>query len=56
MKLSHSRAAAVKAYLVEHGVTASRIQTDGKGMTELINPANPRAAENRRVEVVAKPS
>ena len=53
MKLSQRRAASVKAYLVSHGVEASRLQTVGKGPTELLNPADPRAAENRRVEIIA---
>lgn len=56
MRLSQRRAASVKAYLVNHGVEASRLQTVGKGPTELLNPADPRAAENRRVEIIASGS
>lgn len=53
MRLSQRRAASVKAYLVSHGVDASRLKTVGKGPTELLNAADPRAAENRRVEIIA---
>jgi outer membrane protein OmpA-like peptidoglycan-associated protein len=53
MKLSERRAAAVKAYLIKHGVEASRLKALGKGMTQLVNTADPAAAENRRVEIIA---
>ncbi len=53
MKLSQRRAAAVKAYLVKHGVSPSHLKASGKGMTELVNSADPAAAENRRVEIIA---
>lgn len=53
MKLSQRRAASVKNYLVRHGVDAARLKASGKGMTELVNTADPAAAENRRVEVIA---
>lgn len=53
MRLSQRRAASVKTYLVGHGVDAARLRTVGKGQTELLNPADPRAAENRRVEIIA---
>lgn len=53
MRLSQRRAASVKTYLVGHGVDAARLRTVGKGPTELLNPADPRAAENRRVEIIA---
>ncbi|MPS27882.1 MAG: OmpA family protein [Alcaligenaceae bacterium] len=53
MRLSQRRAASVKTYLVGHGVDASRLRTVGKGQTELLNPVDPRAAENRRVEIIA---
>jgi outer membrane protein OmpA-like peptidoglycan-associated protein len=52
-RLSQRRAASVKAYLVEHGVPAARLKASGKGMSELVNPGDPRAAENRRVEIIA---
>jgi len=53
MRLSQRRAASVKTYLVGHGVEAARLRTVGKGPTELLNPTDPRAAENRRVEIIA---
>lgn len=56
MRLSQRRAASVKAYLVSHGVEPSRLRTVGKGPTELLNQADPRAAENRRVEIIASDS
>lgn len=52
-QLSQRRAASVKAYLVRNGVDATRLRTQGKGYAELLDPANPRAAENRRVEIIA---
>ncbi len=56
MRLSQRRAASVKAYLVEHGVAPARLKTVGKGLTEPVNQADPRAAENRRVEIIASGS
>ncbi len=51
--LSLRRAQAVKDYLVqEDGVAPSRLQIAGKGSSEPANPADPYAAENRRVVVV----
>jgi outer membrane protein OmpA-like peptidoglycan-associated protein len=51
--LSQRRAAAVKTYLVEHGVEADRIQTRGAGPNEPIatNDTTEGRAENRRIEV-----
>lgn len=53
MRLSQMRAASVKRYLTEHGVTADRLSASGKGASELLNKTDPTAAENRRVEIVA---
>ncbi|RZS33268.1 OmpA family protein [Corticibacter populi] len=53
LRLSQRRAASVKAYLVRGGVAATRLKTEGKGYTELLDPGNPRAASNRRVEIIA---
>ncbi|WP_266158042.1 OmpA family protein [Dyella silvatica] len=53
LRLSQMRAAAVKNYLVGHGVAAERLKSAGKGADELLNKADPTAAENRRVEIVA---
>lgn len=51
--LSRRRAQAVKDYLVEEvRVSPSRLQTVGKGSSDPANPADPYAAENRRVVVV----
>ncbi len=50
--LSEQRADAVKAYL-EHRfhLAASRLEAVGKGAKDLLNPADPAGAENRRVEI-----
>ncbi len=57
LKLSQDRAAAVKAYLVEHfGITADRLMTAGLGDTKPIgdNATEEGRAQNRRVELVKK--
>ena len=51
--LSERRAEAVRRYLIDKGVSASRLRAVGKGKSELLNPADPYAAENRRVEILA---
>ena len=51
--LSARRADSVAAFLREQGVDAARLETQGKGFTELLVPARPEAAENRRVRIVA---
>lgn len=53
MSLSERRAAAVRAYLVEHGIDADRLTSEGKGESQLLNPRNPNSGVNRRVEIVA---
>lgn len=52
MDLSMRRAEAVKDYLVQRGVTAERIITDGKGESEPIdtNDTDSGRARNRRIE------
>jgi peptidoglycan-associated lipoprotein len=54
-KLSERRAAAVKDYLVAHGVDGSRIQSSGRGANDPIadNKTEKGRAENRRVEIQA---
>lgn len=52
LKLSKERAAATKQYLVDSGIAASRLQTEGYGQTKPVASNNTKAgrAENRRVE------
>lgn len=53
LKLSEERAQAVVAYLSgKLGVLPDRLQSVGKGATELLNPQQPDAVENRRVTIV----
>jgi len=54
LDLSKRRAAAVKAALVERGVAASRLSTDGFGDTKPVsdNKSEDGRAKNRRVELV----
>ena len=48
--LSQLRARSVRAYLIEqHGIAPDRLPFLGKGEAEPYDPANPTAAENRRV-------
>ncbi len=51
--LSDRRAAAVRSYLMNNGVAASRLKAMGKGESQLLNADEPAAAENRRVEIQA---
>jgi outer membrane protein OmpA-like peptidoglycan-associated protein len=56
MKLSQARAESVRAYLMsQHSLAAERVNAIGKGSTELMNPNDPAAPENRRVTIVAQP-
>ena len=51
-ELSQKRAETVVAYLAEsHRIDPSRLRAVGKGQSEPLNPAQPHAAENRRVTV-----
>ena len=52
-RLSLSRARSVQDFLQQRGVDGSRLGTQGKGFEQLLNTADPAAAENRRVEIVA---
>lgn len=54
--LSRRRAASVKSYLMNHGVDAARLSTSGVGESDLLNKADPAAAENRRVVIEARSS
>lgn len=51
--LSDRRAAAVRRYLTENGVSAARLKAMGKGESQLLNTDDPNAGENRRVEIQA---
>jgi type IX secretion system PorP/SprF family membrane protein len=53
LRLSLSRAQAFKDYVVQHGIDASRITVDGKGMREPLNSNGTpeERAMNRRVEM-----
>ena len=55
LKLSQSRADSVLAYLTTKGVDKDRLTGEGKGFSELLTPDNPKAAENRRVRIIAQP-
>jgi outer membrane protein OmpA-like peptidoglycan-associated protein len=53
LELSNRRADAVKRILVEkYGIPADSLVTAGYGETKLKNAQNPKAAENRRVQVI----
>lgn len=52
LDLSQRRAQAVVNYLTASGVSRSRLDVQGFGFDRPLNASNPRAASNRRVEVV----
>ena len=53
MKLSEARAASVKNYYVEKGISDSKMTTEGRGETQPIadNSTEAGRAENRRIEI-----
>jgi outer membrane protein OmpA-like peptidoglycan-associated protein len=51
--LSTLRASAVVEYLAARGVPREAMRVQGFGPLQLLNPANPAGAENRRVEIVS---
>jgi OOP family OmpA-OmpF porin len=52
LRLSQSRADAVRDYLAQHGVAPGRLTPIGKGAADPANGADAFAAENRRVRIV----
>ena len=52
LRLSQQRADEVQRYLHAHGVAEQRLSAVGRGAQEPANPAQPLAAENRRVRIV----
>jgi OOP family OmpA-OmpF porin len=50
VKLSLRRAEAVRDYLVGENVSAARLKVEGKGPAELLDPQDPYASKNRRVQ------
>lgn len=55
LDLSARRAQSVVTYLQSKGVEAVRLESVGKGFTELLNNTDPLAADNRRVRIKAMP-
>jgi len=54
LKLSQQRAEAVKAYLIKRQhVTSGRLDTVGKGETELLDQGKPYSSRNRRVRIIS---
>jgi len=53
LKLSQQRADAIRDALINpFGISPSRIEAAGLGEEQLLKPANPEAAENRRVQLI----
>jgi len=51
--LSHRRAEAVRQYVIDkHGIDPANLIARGFGKSRLKNPAQPYAAENRRVQII----
>jgi OOP family OmpA-OmpF porin len=56
MRLSKQRANAVREYFLQNfGIAPSFLVAEGVGSAQLKNKADPASAENRRVEITAKP-
>lgn len=57
LNLSEQRAEAVRRTLVrQFNIAPERLLINGKGESELLDPANPHSASNRRVEIKARPN
>jgi outer membrane protein OmpA-like peptidoglycan-associated protein len=53
LELSQRRAEAVRQFLIANfGIDAGKLTAKGFGSTHLKDPAHPRAADNRRVQIV----
>ena len=52
LSLSGRRADAVLAFLSQQGVDKEKLQAVGKGFSDLLEPAEPRSAKNRRVRIL----
>ncbi len=53
LKLSQQRAEAIREALINpFGINPARIEAVGLGEEDLLNSANPKAAENRRVQLI----
>ena len=50
--LSSRRARSVSDFLQKLGISATRLEAEGRGMRELADHANPYSATNRRVRIV----
>ena len=56
-KLSEKRAQAVKEFLTsKFGIEPGRLEAQGKGQSALLDPSNPTAEANRRVEIINRGS
>ena len=54
-RLSERRAEAVVEYLIEsHSIAPERLQAEGQGESNLLDPAKPNSSINRRIEVRAQ--
>jgi outer membrane protein OmpA-like peptidoglycan-associated protein len=51
VNLSQKRAASVVQYLISSGVSKDRLESEGKGYSQLLFPDRPEAMENRRVRI-----
>ena len=53
LKLSQERADAIRDALINpFGISATRLEAVGLGEEQLLDPAHPDAAENRRVQLI----
>lgn len=55
LHLSQKRADSVVNYLSERGITQARLESTGKGFSELLHPDKPNSMENRRVRITTLP-